>query len=85
MFEECDDNVETDGDPSNDSVQFDLTTQDALVLMGQDPASYTVTYYATLEDADGFVNPLPTLYENVVNPQTIYVRVDNDTMIDDGT
>ncbi|WP_412986269.1 T9SS type B sorting domain-containing protein [Pontimicrobium sp. IMCC45349] len=85
VFEECDDNVETDGDPSNDSVQFDLTTQDALVLMGQDPASYTVTYYATLEDADGFVNPLPTLYENVVNPQTIYVRVDNDTMIDDGT
>ncbi|WP_353780267.1 T9SS type B sorting domain-containing protein, partial [Winogradskyella sp. 3972H.M.0a.05] len=78
-LEACDDNVETDGDPSNDSVQFDLSLADAQVLDGQDPANYIVSYYASLDDADNGVNPLPTLYENITNPQTVYVRVDNDT------
>jgi gliding motility-associated-like protein len=79
----CDDGVETDGDPSNDSVQFQLSSLDGEVLDGQDPAAYTVSYYATQQDAELFVNPLPDLYENVSNPQVIYVRVDNDTP--DGT
>ena len=79
LYEQCDDNMETDGDPSNDSVQFDLTTQDADVLDGQDPMNYTVTYFATEEDANLNTNPLPTLYENIVNPQVVYARVDNDT------
>ncbi|MBT8278052.1 MAG: T9SS type B sorting domain-containing protein, partial [Bacteroidia bacterium] len=82
LYELCDDNMETDGDPSNDSVQFDLTAMDALVLDGQDPLNYTVSYYATLEDAELGVNPLPSLYENIINPQVIYVRVDNDTTAD---
>ena len=80
VYEECDDNMETDGDPSNDSVQFDLSTQDAQVLDGQDPGNYIVTYYATETDATLNVNPLPNLYENVVNPQVIYARVDNNTL-----
>uniref|UniRef100_UPI0026124C0C T9SS type B sorting domain-containing protein n=1 Tax=uncultured Winogradskyella sp. TaxID=395353 RepID=UPI0026124C0C len=79
VYELCDDNMETDGDTTNDSVQFDLTSQDIFVLDGQDATNYVVTYYATLEDANLKVNPLPTLYENVVNPQVIYGRVDNDT------
>ena len=79
VYQLCDDNMETDGDPTNDSVQFDLTTQNPFVLDGQDPANYTVTYYATQEDADLAVNPLPFLYENIVNTQVIYARVDNDT------
>ncbi len=78
----CDDNMETDDDPTNDSVQFDLSTQNADILDGQDPLIYTVSYYATLEDADLGVNQLPTLYENIVNPQVIYTRVDNGTTID---
>ncbi len=80
IYEECDDNMETDGDPTNDSVQFDLTTQDAEVLDGQDPINYSVSYFATEADANLNVNPLPTLYENVVNPQMIYARVDNNTL-----
>jgi hypothetical protein len=71
--------METDGDPSNDSVQFDLSTQDAQLLDGQDPQNYIVSYYATQADANLNVNPLPTLYENLVNPQVIYARVDNET------
>ena len=64
-------------------VTFDLSSQDAAVLNGQDPGSYTVSYYATQSDADQGVNALPTAYENVVNPQVIFARVDNDTLIVD--
>ncbi|REG87526.1 T9SS type B sorting domain-containing protein [Winogradskyella sediminis] len=83
LYETCDDEMETDGDASNDSAQFDLTTVDAEVLDGQNPLNYIVTYFATQEEADLNVNPLPTLYENITNPQIIYARVDNDTP--DGT
>ncbi|REE25090.1 gliding motility-associated-like protein [Winogradskyella pacifica] len=83
VYETCDDNMETDDNPTNDSAQFDLTTRDPEVLDGQDPLNYMVTYYATQEEADLKVNPLPTLYENTTNPQVIYARVDNDTP--DGT
>ncbi|WP_179336317.1 T9SS type B sorting domain-containing protein, partial [Winogradskyella costae] len=79
LYETCDDEMETDGDPTNDSAQFDLTTRDPEVLDGQDPLNYIVSYYETQDDADLKVNPLPTLYENTVNPQVIYARVDNDT------
>ncbi|WP_179376654.1 T9SS type B sorting domain-containing protein [Winogradskyella wichelsiae] len=78
LYELCDDEMEIDGDPSNDSVQFDLATMDAEVLDLQNSADYIVTYYETQEEADLKVNPLPTLYENIVNPQVIYARVDND-------
>jgi len=59
--------------------QFDLTTQDAAILNGQAPADYTVSYYLSQADADAGVNVLPTTYENVSNPQTLFVRVDNNT------
>ena len=81
----CDDNVETDGDPTNDSVQFDLSTQDLLVLNGQDPLNYTVSYYPSQADADQGINALPTLYENGINPQVIIARVDNDLQVLDAT
>ena len=61
VFEECDDEMESDGNPDNDSRQFDLTIKDADVLDGQDPTNYIVTYYATEDDANNKVNPLPTL------------------------
>ena len=81
----CDDNVETDGNPANDSVQFDLSTQDTFVLNGQDPTNYTVRYYVSQSDADLDINELPTLFENNVNPQIIFARVDNDTLVADST
>jgi gliding motility-associated-like protein len=79
LYEQCDDATETDGDPSNDSVQFDLATRDLDVLGGQDPTNYIVSYYATEDNANLNVSPLPTLYENLTNPQVIYARVDNET------
>jgi len=80
LYEACDDNMEFDDNPANDSVQFDLATQNPLVLDGQDAINYTVSYYETQADADAGTNPLPNLYENLTNPQVIIVRVDNDIM-----
>ena len=81
----CDDNVETDNDPNNDSVLFDLSTQDAIVLNGQDPANYLVRYFATQLDADLDQFELPSFYQNTENPQVIFARVDNNTQIIDTT
>ena len=69
-----------DNTGDNDGIgQFNLSTLDEQVLDGQDPTNFTVTYYATLEDADAGVNALPNVYENTNSPETIYIRVDNDT------
>ena len=57
-----------------------LNIQNASILDGQDPANYSVSYYANEADAELGVNPLPLLYENLVNPQVIWARVDNDTL-----
>ncbi|MDC8003117.1 choice-of-anchor L domain-containing protein [Aureisphaera galaxeae] len=58
-------------------VLFDLTNPDiiAQILDGQDPSIFVVTFYETLADAQAAENPLPDLYENSSNPQTIYVRI----------
>ena len=73
-----------DPDTANDGfAQFSLTDLDAQILDGQDPANFTVTYYSTLQDAEASVNALPVSFENTSNPQTIFVRVDNDTTVDD--
>ncbi len=96
LLEVCDDAMEADGDPSNDSAQFDLTpvgdiaalepgSVQAQVLDGQDPADYAVSYYASEAAATEGGDPLPFLYENLVNPQVIWARVDNDTEATDGT
>tara|TARA_R110002012_G_scaffold51138_1_gene132165 strand:- start:42424 stop:50385 length:7962 start_codon:yes stop_codon:yes gene_type:complete len=84
-FALCDDNMEFDNDTTNDSVGFDLVSQNPVVLDGQNPANFTVTYYTSQTDADVPTNAIDTSvpFENTVNPQVIYVRVDNDTTADD--
>ncbi len=81
----CDDNLEVDNDPTNDSVLFDLTTLDSSILNGQDPSNYVVSYFATQIDADLNQFELPSFYQNEVNPQEIFARVDNNTQIIDPT
>ncbi|MDP5081431.1 MAG: T9SS type B sorting domain-containing protein [Winogradskyella sp.] len=80
VYEVCYDGLENDDNPANDSAQFDLSTQNDQVLDGQDQASYTVSYFETESDAILNVNQLPNLYENTINPQVIYARVDNNTL-----
>ncbi|NQY06552.1 MAG: iron-regulated protein FrpC, partial [Flavobacteriaceae bacterium] len=58
--------------------EFDLSLADAIVLGPPLPVGLTVVYYETHEDAQFEINPLPTLYTNIVpNMQTIYTRVED--------
>ena len=65
-------------DVDEDNVEiFDLTQAETELLDGLDPALYDITYHETLMQAQDNDLPIgdPTMYENVTNPQTIYVRV----------
>ena len=76
-YEVCDDNVDLDGDSTNNSVEFDLSSQNSAILGGQDPLLFNVTYYLTEDDALNSSNSLNSQYTNEINPQTIYTRLDN--------
>ena len=67
-FDQCDD----DGDGIE---VFDLNTQN-FTITGSD-TTLGVTYHATQDDADAGSNPLVIPYTNVVNPETVFVRVES--------
>ncbi len=58
---------------------FDLTENETVMLEGLDPSGYDVTYYLSLREALAEEFPIdePMAYQNLGNPQTIYVRVQN--------
>lgn len=58
---------------------FDLTERAPDIYGSQDPADYTLTYYNTFLDADAGTNAIgtPEMYTNTTNPETIYVRLEN--------
>lgn len=58
---------------------FDLSVQDAVVIGSQNPADVVVAYFNSQMDADLNQNAIatPSLYDNLSNPETIYVRVSN--------
>ncbi|MEQ6122587.1 hypothetical protein AAON49_00105, partial [Pseudotenacibaculum sp. MALMAid0570] len=61
---------------------FNLDAQTPIILGTQNPADYTVTYHTSAADANSGANPIAgtNMYENiVVNQQTIFVRVTNNT------
>jgi len=57
---------------------FDLTAQIPVILDGQDPADFNVSFHLSEIDAATNTNPIatPEGYENTENPQTIFVRVE---------
>jgi len=60
--------------PNEGASIFDLTTLENQITAG-DPNLF-VNYYATLADLNANIPIVdPTAYENVVNPQTIYIRI----------
>ncbi|MBR9757432.1 MAG: T9SS type B sorting domain-containing protein [Algicola sp.] len=70
-----------DDDGINDGFhEFNLTTLNAAVLNGQNPADYQVTYHATsqgaLDGTDLITNP-EAFVNTTANNQTIYIRVEN--------
>ncbi len=70
-----------DGIFDNGIVQtFNLDAQTPIILGGQDPNLYTVTYHVSAAEALSGANPIASTaaYTNIVpNQQTIYVRVEN--------
>ena len=69
--------LEACDDTSNDTFEiFNLTSQNADVLQGQNPSIYLVSYHNTLLDSQSGENPLPEDY-NSQNNETIIVRVTN--------
>jgi gliding motility-associated-like protein len=67
-------------DISNDGSEiFDLTTKIIEVSAGI-PDIQNVTFYATEEDARNSINAIPLQFANTVNPQEIFVQIDNGTI-----
>ncbi len=68
--------IEGDGDGL---AIFDLTVNEALILGSQDPAIFQFTYHETstgaIEGTDAIPNP--EAYQNIGNPQPIFVRLTN--------
>ncbi|MGJ8683789.1 MAG: choice-of-anchor L domain-containing protein [Nonlabens sp.] len=71
LYDLCDDNT-IDG-----FTAFDLSTKDNEITGGT--SGVTVFYYATQLDADNRMNELTGSFTNTVNPQTLFVVVENDT------
>ena len=66
-------------DVSNDGFStFDLTEITTQITQGS-PESLSVTYHLSLEDAEAQINPLPDSFTTTVNPQEVFVTVDNGT------
>ncbi len=68
-FELCDDDI--DG-----FQEFNLSLKDSEILVN---ASDDISYHLSQADAETGANPLPSNYTNTSNPQSIYVRIDNQT------
>jgi len=68
-----------DDDLDGINVVFDLTSDNANLLDGQ--TGVDVTYHLSLTEATSDTNPITnaTAYQNISNPQIIYVRLENGT------
>ena len=66
-------------DISNDGIEtFNLNDiRDEVVL--NSPEALTVTFHLTQEDAENQANVLPDVFTNTINPQPLFVNVDNGT------
>ncbi|WP_456438671.1 choice-of-anchor L domain-containing protein, partial [Psychroserpens sp.] len=59
--------------------QFNLNVNDTVVLGTQNSADFTVTYHESQTNADSSSNSLMSPYTNTSNPQTIYVRIEDNS------
>ena len=66
-------------DVSNDGFEtFDLTEISTQISSGS-PETLSISYHLTMADAETQSNPLPNNFTTTVNPQQIFVTVDNGT------
>jgi surface protein len=71
-------NLETcDEVPFDGFALFDLETQTTIILGGQDPLDFDVTYHETQSEAINGENSISSPYTNLTNPKEIFARVTN--------
>lgn len=81
-IELCDINVIIPPGPNDEVEIFDLTIRESQILNGN---NWTIGYYESYADAVDELNPISPLetsaYQNISNPQIIYVRTTNPTSL----
>ncbi|WP_405207668.1 T9SS type B sorting domain-containing protein [Aquimarina sp. LLG6339-5] len=77
----CDTN--DDGNDTNGFVSFLLSNKDSEILNGLNPTDYTLTYHLSQSDADAGTNIIDKTipYTNISNPQTLFVRAQENTSL----
>ncbi len=73
-------NLELCDDLTADGIEtFDLNSQIAGILGSQTAADFTISFFNSQVDADANMNAIttPSAYDNVSNPETVYVRISN--------
>ena len=69
-------------DSSSDGFEiFDLSTKDAEILASVSPSNYNISYHYSDANAQNNINPILAPIQNISNPQTIFVRIED---IDNG-
>lgn len=63
-------------DDYDGSAVFDLTFVKDIILNGQPPSNYNISFHVTQTDAENNTNPVAAngVYTNISNPQVIYTR-----------
>lgn len=70
-------------DETNDGVEtFDLSIQNLVILNGQFSMDNVITYHLSQTDAENNINTISEDFTNTENPQTIYVRLENNSYPD---
>ena len=79
----CDNNLIIPPGPYDETELFDLTSRNNQILNGN--TTWTLDYYLSYENAVSETDAIPeaetTAYQNISNPQTIYVRTTNPTSL----
>ena len=69
-------NIEVCDDDLNDQIElFNLDSQTSTILGTQNPADFSVSYHETAADADSGNNALVSPFQNITNPDEIFIRV----------
>ncbi|MBT8375620.1 MAG: T9SS type B sorting domain-containing protein [Bacteroidia bacterium] len=65
-------------DQSNDNIEtFDLNTKTNEVEASVPPSSYAISYHYSANDAQNNINAIANPIQNSINPQTIFVRIED--------
>jgi len=66
-IEDCDDDFD-------EIIPFDLSVFYVEILNGLNPSDFDISFYVSEVDREEDQNRIPVIYENITNPQTIFIR-----------